>query len=110
MDIRKNILFKTKEMCRKEGVNSNILTRASPFREIQERYIKMLSSFRAPLDIFEDKYGNDNDKKYSKERKEMDLKNIELCFEGALRAFLQDVKQNYPEDVWKIKEYSENKK
>jgi hypothetical protein len=110
MDIRWNILLKTKWTCKGEKFNSEIFNaRASPpkeyskwWKEIREKYIKMLSSFRTPLDIFEDKYGNGNDKKHSKEREEMDLKNIELCYEGALRSFLQDIKQNYSEDVWKI--------
>ena len=106
MDVNDRLLFKIKKISKQEGFDSTIFaSRASPSKlkkEIREKYIKMLSSFRTPLDIFEDKYGNGNGKKHSKEREEMDLKNIELCYEGVFRSFLQDIKQNYPEDVWKI--------
>ena len=94
--VKEMIMFKIKEISKKERFNSEILERASPFKEIRDGYIKMLSSFwpGIPLLMFEE---NNNSKKYSQERKMETLKIIEKKFEENFRDYLKGVKQKYPE-------------
>lgn len=91
------------QVYKEEGFDQKTLSRDSPLKEIQEEYLKMLSSQRnkTPFHIFE---GNGN-KKYSKKEKRKNERNTEIYFKGVFREFLKDVKRKYrnQKDIWKIK-------
>ncbi len=106
MDVKWNILLKTKEVCKQREFDQNIFdSRAPPSkmkREIREEYMKMLSSFLSviPLFMFED---NNNSKKYPQEKVMKTLRIIEKDYEKTFGDYLEGIKRRYPEDIWKIK-------
>ena len=59
----------------------------------------MLSSFWPGISLFMFKENNNT---YSQEKKLKTLKIIEMRFEKIFRDYLKNVKQKYPENVWKI--------
>ena len=116
MDIRWNMFLTMTEICKQEGVeletfnvNANVNARASPskkdpkiLKKIREEYKNFLSSFSSEksLFIFDT---NGNSKKYPEEKKDKLAKDIKICFGGAFREFLKDIKRKYLENNQKIK-------
>ena len=102
MDILNKILCWMDDVCKEEKFDQKLLSRDSPEKEIQEKYLRMFSSQRnkMPFHIFED---NGNKKYSTKEEKEKNERNTEICFKGAFREFLKDIERDYSEDIWKIK-------
>ena len=94
------IVLKIKEICKKRGFNSKILERASPYKEIRDGYLKMLSSFFTGIPLF--MFEENNNKKYSQERKIEILRIIEKDYEKIFDDYLEEIKQKYPENIWKI--------
>ena len=102
MDILNKILRWMDDVCKEEEFDQKLLSRDSPEKEIQEKYLRMFSSQRnkMPVHIFED---NGNKKYSTKEEKGGNERNTEICFKEAFREFLKDIQRNYSEDIWKIK-------
>jgi len=102
MSILNKILCWINEVCKEEKFNQKTLSRDSPEKEIQGEYLRMLSSQRnkMPLHVFKD---NGNKKYSTKEEREKNERNTEICFKGAFREFLKDIKRKYSENTWKMK-------
>ncbi len=108
MNLRENILPRMPEICGDEGVDPRIFdSRAGPeedsdTKEIKEKIRKGYVEFLGGIafDMAEKFYGNGTG--YPRRVKERMEKIIERCFEGGLRGYLQDIKQKYPEEIWKL--------
>jgi len=120
MDIRWDMYLTMEKVCKEKKVDLEtfkVNARASPskkdptiLKKIREDFRNFVSSFFAGIPF--SKYENNgNSKKYSKEKMDKMAKNTRICFRGAFREFLQDIKRRYSdtEDVWKIKNCLKNK-
>jgi hypothetical protein len=118
IDLRENIMAKVPVICKEEKVDINILRpppRDGPgmpeeIKKIREKiyqeYIALLQ--RVPFHIIKDFY--DDDRGYS-EKVILKVKEaVERSFEGALKRFLQAIKDEYQDkpEVWQERKEKKN--
>jgi len=101
MDREQNILDNIFKICEEKGVDkTTFLFTKKPLseekKEIQKEYTNITLVFFTGIPIYDE--------------------NAKLCFEGAFRKFLEDIKNKYDPKIWQIKkpekekEYQQKKK
>ncbi|MBZ9572620.1 hypothetical protein KJA17_00275 [Patescibacteria group bacterium] len=109
-NLRENILLKVPKICEDEEVDPRIFdARAGPQedseemkkakKKIREGYSEFLTgiSFHLIENFYNHNWG------YPKEVVKNMEKVIERCFEGGFKNYLRDMKERYPEEIWKIR-------
>ena len=100
MDVVQNLLEKTFEICKNKDVNPHIFDRKkflSKYKnEIQRGYTDIVNVFLTGIPIHKTFIEN------------KDIKDTNLCFEGILGEYLEEIKRKYPKIVWETKNEKKN--
>jgi len=115
--IRFTIKENTPSIAEKEGINPKIFSEERIFKDeecekiikkIREEYFQFLNVFLSGISMNK----LENELGISKESQKKEFENTILCFKGAFKSFLENIKEKYSKDknLWGKNKFQQKKK